>query len=203
MTTDDIIAYYVNLLAIQYKTQPNARGTIAALATQVVASQIYSQVLEGFAIPTAVGKQLDILADYVGAPREIFGYDPTIPYFALTDYSQVPAANVGFADYSDIAAPIDNWLSYTTAQTTFVLTEGQLRQLVAYLIAVHASDHTLASIDIILQTFFGSYCALIDNEDMTITYQHQIADPSHLFLIINQINALPHPAGVQVIVTEV
>lgn len=203
MTTDELVQFYQNLLIIQYKEQPNAVATIGALATEVVASQIFAQVRDGFDIQTAVGKQLDILAEYVGAPREIFAYDPSIPYFALYSYITTPPSNIGFASYSDVTDPVDNWISYTTSQTTFVLTDGQLRLLIQYLIAVHKSDTTLANIDLILQAFFGIYCELIDNEDMTITYQHQIADPNSLFSIVSQLNALPHPAGVQIIVTEV
>lgn len=203
MTDAELIAFYVNLLVIQYKTLPNATGTIQALATEVVASQIYNQVLNGFDLQTAVGKQLDILADYVGAPREIFGYSPAIPYFALYSYTTVPPVNVGFASYTDVTDPVDNWLSYTTSQTTYVLTDGQLRALIQYLIAVHKSDTTIASIDLILQTFFGTYATLTDNEDMTITYTHQSVDPNFLFSIVNELNALPHPAGVGITVVEV
>ena len=202
MTNSDLQNFYVGLLAIQYKTRPNAVATIQALAAQVVAGQIYTQVQNAFDLNTAVGAQLDTLAGYVGAPRTIFGYNPALPYFALTSYSQVPASNVGFADYSDVSDPVDYFLNYNTGETSYTLTDGQLRLLIAYLIAVHMSDHTLKSIDLILETFFGQYCTLIDNENMSVTYAHLLSDPNFLFSIVNQIGALPHPAGVSVIVTE-
>lgn len=203
MTDQELIDYYVNLLVIQYKILPNATGTINAVATEVVANQIYSQVLNGFSIQTAIGAQLEILASYVGAPRTIFAYNPAILYFALPAYSTTPVTAIGFASYADAVDPTDDWLLYTTSPTTYVLTDGQLRLLIEYLIAVHASDHTLYSIDRILQTFFGTYAELIDNGNMTITYQHQAADPNLLFSIVNQLNQLPRPAGVEVMVTEV
>jgi len=203
MTNDQLVQYYSSLLVVQYKTLPNAQGTIAALVTQEIANQIYSQVLNGFNLDTAVGAQLDILASYVGAPREIFGYDPTIPYFALYSYNTVPPSNVGFASYSDVTPPVDNWLSYTSSETTFVLTDGQLRQLIQYLIALHASNQTLVSIDLLLEAFFGNYCTLTDNQNMTITYTHLTSDPNTLFGIVNELNLLPHPAGTAVTVVEV
>ena len=203
MTVEEQIAYYVNLLVIQYKVLPNATGTIRALASEVVANQIYSQVLNGFNLQTAIGKQLDILASYVGAPRTIAGFGPSTPYFAFPAYSDTPIADTGFSFYADTTDPIDFWLLYSVVPTTFTLSDGQLRLLIQYLIAVHASDHSLNSIDLILQTFFGANCILIDNEDMTITYEHQLSDPDILFYIVEQINQLPHPAGVEVIVTEV
>lgn len=203
MTTAEQIAYYVNLLAIQYKTLNNAQSTIQALSTEVVADQIYQQVLNGFNLDTAVGAQLDILGQYVGAPREIFAYDPSIPYFALYSYTTTPPSNIGFASYTDVTDPVDNWLSYTTSQTTYVLTDGQMRLLIAYLIAIHASDTTIYSIDLILQTFFGTYCELTDNMNMQITYTHSSTDPNFLFSIVNQLGLLPHPAGVTINVVEI
>lgn len=203
MTDQELVDYYTNLLVIQYKTMPNAVGTISALATEVVASQIYSQVMNGFDLQTAIGEQLDILASYVGAPRTIFAYDPSILYFALPSYATSPSAAIGFALYADITDPADDWLLYTTSPTTYVLTDGQLRLLIAYLIAVHKSDHTLAAIDLILKAFFTTYATLIDHEDMSITYEHQLADPNLLYSIVKQIGRLPHPAGVEVITTEV
>lgn len=203
MLTDALISYYVNLLVLQYKTLPNAQGTIAALVTQEIANQIYSQVLNGFDLDTAIGAQLDILASYVGAPREIFSYDPTIPYFALYSYTTTPPSNVGFASYTDTTAPVDNWLSYTTSETTFVLSDGQLRQLIQYLIVLHMDPHTLSSIDILLQTFFGNYCTLTDNQNMTVQYTHLSSDPGTLFGIVNELDLLPHPAGVSISVVEV
>ena len=203
MTTAELINYYVNLLIIQYKTLPNAQGTIQTVVTDVVADQIYATVRDGFDINTAVGAQLDILAGYVGAPRTIYNYSPAIPYFALTDYSATPPTNVGFADYSDTTDPVDNWLSYFDTQTSYTLTDGQLQLLIQYLIAVHKSDHTIASIDLILQAFFGNYCTLTDNMNMSITYSHLTSDPNFLFSIINELNLLPHPAGVAVSVVEV
>ena len=203
MTNEELIEYYVNLLCIQYKILPKATGTIRALATEVVAEQIFSQVLNGFSLQTAVGDQLDILASYVGAPRTIFGYSPTVAYFAFPEYADVPVVDTGFSFYADVVDPVDFWLLYSTSLTTFVIDDGHLRLLIQYLIAVHASDHTLYSIDLILQEFFGTNCVLIDNQDMTITYEHQTSDPDILFSIINQIERLPHPAGVEVMVTEV
>lgn len=203
MTDQELIAYYVNLLVIQYKQLPNATGTIQALATEVVANQIYSQVLNGFDINTAIGNQLDAIAEYVGAPRRIAAYNPSVPYFAFPPYAGPTPPDIGFAFYADVTDPVDFWLSYTTSATTYVLTDGQLRSLILYLIAVHASNHTMSSIDLILQEFFGQYCVLTDNMDMSITYTHQLSDPSLLFSIVNQLNFLPHPAGVAVNVVEV
>lgn len=203
MTDQELVAYYVNLLVIQYKTLPNAQGTIAALASEAVASQIYSQVLNGFNVQTAIGKQLDLIGEYVGAQRVVPDFTPAAIYFAFPPYAGPTPPDVGFALYADTTDPPDLWREYTTTDTAYTLTDGQMRALIQYLIAVHNSDHTLNSIDLILQQFFGNYVLLIDNENMTITYQHDSADPNLLFSIIDFLGFLPHPAGVGIIVTTI
>lgn len=79
-----------------------------------------------------------------------------------------------------------------------------MRDLTRYLIAVHASDMTNASIDNIMFEFFTTYVTLTDNEDMTLTYTHDATnDPFQLFAIVLYLNALPKPAGVLVTVIQI
>lgn len=63
--------YYADLLILQYKTQPNARATISALTDKVISDGILLDVINGFNLLTAKGKQLDILGKYIGLPRAV------------------------------------------------------------------------------------------------------------------------------------
>ena len=63
--------YYADLLILQYKTQPKARATIKALTEKVIADGILLDVINGFNIDTAVGKQLDLLGKYIGLSRNV------------------------------------------------------------------------------------------------------------------------------------
>lgn len=60
--------YYSNLLILEYHNKPKAKATIEAVVDTVPADLIQS-VSEGFNIDTAVGKQLDILGEYIGTDR--------------------------------------------------------------------------------------------------------------------------------------
>lgn len=60
--------YYSNLLILQYHGKPKAKATIEA-STALLPSELILEVLNGFDIETAVGKQLDILGEYVGVNR--------------------------------------------------------------------------------------------------------------------------------------
>ena len=203
MDTQDLVAYYVNLLIAQYKQMPKARATIQAVSTQIVADQIVAQVRDGFDPATAIGAQLDILGRYVGAQREIPGFTPLNEYWALPSYNDPNTGYGGWASYSDVVVPSDYWRAYTTTDATLTLTDGQMRNLILYLVALHASDYSNASLDLIFQKFFGGYATIADNGNMTVTYTHDLTnDPNLLFEIVKFIGALPRPAGVAITVVE-
>ena len=63
--------YYADLLILQYRTQPKARATISALTEEVISNGLLLDVINGFNLLTAVGKQLDILGKYIGLSRNV------------------------------------------------------------------------------------------------------------------------------------
>lgn len=198
-TVDELVIYYQNLLIIQYKRLTKASATIAALATETIANLIYTQVQNAFDLSTAIGAQLDILGAYVGAFRFLANFSSLNGYMAFPFYTDpFPGTVVGFSEYTDVGVPVGYWRLYTTTDTSLTMTDSQLQSLTKYLIALHASDMTISSIDLILQEFFGQYLILTDNLDMTITYTHDSSDPFELFAIIQYMNAFPKPAGVQI-----
>lgn len=198
-TVDQLIAYYQDLLIIQYRPLPKARGTVAALSKEVVADLIYTSVQNAFDVNTAIGAQLDILGAYVGANRFLANFSSTNGYFALPEYSDAGAGTVvGFSEYADVSVPVGYWRLYSTVDASLVMSDGQLQALIKYLIALHACDMSVSSIDLILEEFFGEFLLLTDNLDMTITYTHDSSDPFQLFDIVQYMGALPKPAGVEI-----
>ena len=55
-------------------------------------------------------------------------------------------------------------------------------------------------IDDIFWEFFGNNVNMVDNMDMTITYNHDPLDTDTLFGIVVATGSLPRPAGVETIV---
>ena len=78
------------------------------------------------------------------------------------------------------------------------MTDQQFRRLIKLKASFDSSPLTLGELDLILYANFGSYVNLVDNENMTITYQHQAADPDPdgLWEIVVLANILPNPCGV-------
>lgn len=61
-------SYYSNLLIMQYHNKPKAKATIEA-TVGLLPDDLIMEVINGFDIETAVGKQLDILGEFVGVDR--------------------------------------------------------------------------------------------------------------------------------------
>ena len=70
-TSQDFEKYYADLLILQYKTQQKARATIQALIKELYGSGSLLDIVNGYGIDTAVGKQLDIIGKYIGLKRQV------------------------------------------------------------------------------------------------------------------------------------
>lgn len=78
----DYAKYLASLLIIQFHSKPKASATIEALG-RLFPVDLILQVRDAFDVDTAVGKQLDILAKYVGVNRFFTNTDGEI--ITLTD----------------------------------------------------------------------------------------------------------------------
>lgn len=209
MTDQELAATYVALLPILWSgtDTPLAQETIDMLATTAIASQIVGQVLGGFALTNiygqtpAVGKQLDVLGQFVGAQRVLATYDPGASFFGHQDTtgSFNPDAG-GFADASSSTPPSDYWDSTNqTFGNSYVLSDAQMLALIEYLVAVNHGYLSLETIDNILFAAFGTFVTVAEG-NMKLTYTQSPSDPGTLFGIVDYLGKLPHPAGVEVVV---
>jgi hypothetical protein len=209
MDDADLAETYVNLLPILWSgpDTPNAQATIDLLATTAIASQIVGQVLSGFALTNiydqvpAVGAQLNILGQFVGAQRFLPTYDPSITYFGQQDTtgSYDPSAG-GFADAASSTPPTDYWISTSASEGSgYTLSDAQMIQLISYLSAVNHANLTLSAIDSIFFQFFGTYVTVTEG-NMSLTYTQSASDPGTLFGIVDYLGAFPHPMGCEIVV---
>ncbi len=210
MTTDDLIAYYVDLLIMQYANQPHARATVEAYVRQAVADQIVAQVRDGFNFAvtpiglqtdSAAGVQLDVVAAYRGAQRLVFGLNLNRLYFVMPLYGDMEADTApGFAVYGQDPI-LDLWLTYTDAQQPiYALTDDEIYRLTQLRAQVQNQLLSVENVDTILETFFGNNAGLFEDGHMAITYIDLISDPDTLFGIAASTQSLPRPAGVKLTV---
>lgn len=76
--------YYSNLLILQYHNKPKAKATIEAVVN-LLPDELIQEVTGGFDLETAVGKQLDILGEYIGTDR-FYTDNGTIKSLSDDDY---------------------------------------------------------------------------------------------------------------------
>lgn len=205
MTTQEVIDYYTSLLIVQYASLPNARATVAALMNRLIQDQIIAQVRDGFNLDTAIGAQIDILGKYRGIPRTLFGATQASDW-SLINYSDYLASGYfGWAEYAD-ADPNWLWMQYDdVASLPYTLTDVQMVKLIKLAAKIDGSSMDLGTIDAILFEFFGTYVTLLDNQNMSIVYEHVAADPDPdtLWDIAVLAGVLPHPSGVAFSTVEV
>lgn len=194
-----VIAYYQDLLLLQYRWKDRARANIGIYSKVVLGDLIIQDIGAAFDINTATGAQLDILGKYVGAPRDS-GPPEDLPYFGFWGYTIAGESDQnlnGMKDYTDAAtnaaAVFYNYSDYGTRNTD--LTDTAYRLLIRLKVILNSSNGTLASIQEYLHTFFPGLVALVDNADMTLTYTIQEGSP----LPLDTLKAfLPKPMGVGV-----
>jgi hypothetical protein len=206
MTTNDLINYYVGLLIMQYSNLANALATVQAHVTTLIQNQIADQLRNCWDVTTAIGNQLNILAQYVGVTREAYGLVPG-DYWALPSVNDtLPGGFFGWASIYDASAPVILWLQLNDEESLpYTLTDIQLRKLIQLKAALSSCSMGLADIDNILYSYFGTYVNLVDNATMSIIYQHNHLDPdpNKLWSVVVLENILPHQAGVSVSIVEV
>lgn len=228
MTPAELITYYQNLLIIQYAAKTRARATIGSLVAEVVADLVVKKVLDGFnpGIPwyntgepypddqqsgypgvaavagTAVGDQLDILAEYRGFQRQIYGLNITKTYFSLVEVADPsPGDYKGFAEVATDQVLID-WFFLTVPDInfpTYRMADQEMRQMLKYLAATQSCGGGMGEIQDVLDRF-ATGVTLFDNKDMTIDYKWLAAGPlnpvSTLAYLIDALDLWFRPAGV-------
>jgi hypothetical protein len=206
MTTDELVAYYVDLLIMQYESLPNARATIDAYVRQAIGDQIIQAVEDGFDFSmviglqpdTAQGVQLTAVASYRGAARTTYGIDLNRQFFEMPFYGESGADTMpGFALYGE--SPI-TWffLNYIDSnRPIYSLNDDELCRLTQLRAQVQSQLLSIGNVDTILFDFFADNVAVFEDGNLHITYIDLISDTDTLFGIAAQTQSLPRPAGVR------
>ncbi len=195
---EPIIAFYVNLLIIQYHNKPKAQATIAALIRQVLAHGIFFDIRDGYAVETAVGIQLDVVGKYVGVDRFYQGQDFGSGFFALLPYAQPSPfdTQLGLLPYAEWIQGSGSVLTYDDVlSTTIALDDGSYRTLIEFKIIQNNGNNSHKQIDDSLYEFFGSAVRASSSGNMQMVYFVPYS-LSQVMAAAIQKHVLPKPMGV-------
>jgi Protein of unknown function (DUF2612) len=211
MTNAELVATYIKLLIFEYSdpnNQPNALATIQLLSSEAIANQIVGQVGAGFALSNiygqtiAVGAQIDILAQFVGAQRNMPGFPfVVLPYFGFEDTRAPFDPTIGGFGDTTVGIPADFFEDTRTpsSNTTYIQSDAQLIELIQYLAIKENMYLSVENVDNLLFEFFGNLATVTETDTMVITYAISGSYTGLLYDIIKYFNAFPHPAGVRVL----
>lgn len=208
MTLAELIAYYQNLLILQYNGLPKASASAALIAQTILSDNIVSQIEAAYNIapalaPTAVGTQLDVIGKYVGINR-YFSEIVLIDYSAMVTYSQhasLPASPVAFGleTYATFIADYDynGTLQYKDVITIQnALSDASFLTLIQLAILRNNMNFSDKSIDKAMWVLFGSAIRPEEgNITMTMFYFFLGSQTTTIQAILAK-NLLPKPMGV-------
>ncbi len=200
---------YVRLLAFQYADKPNAQRQVALWTAQALLQGLGWQLADTFTVDTASGQQLDWIGKYVGVSRNIG--PTTTEFFGLwnsTGTQSTPTQNGdGLRDSTGpggeegiINSGVIFYDATTQGGVNTALSDLQYRFAISLQIILNSSNGSMASIEAFLNEFFPGQVSLVDNQDMTLTYNVS----SSVALPVTVLEEfLPKPMGVGITVNIV
>ncbi len=192
----ELIAYYVNLLILQYRTKPKAEAHIQALVSALMLYDVAVAVRDGFDIDTAVGPQMDILGKYLGASRIIYGTAFTRAYFGYSEHGTIaPYLFSPFMRHGDIIPDVQYYSGAESGTSLFALTDVEYRLILKLRILRNTQIPSVYNIDILIAQLFGANIIFTDHLNMSIGYIFADSQ-ARIAQIAQSEDLLPRPSGV-------
>lgn len=206
---EELIAYYTQLLIIQYSQGVKARAEVALLAREILADGVFLDVQNAYNLTgnnTAVGKQLDVLGKYAGVDR-YYSQLTLTNYFSAIPYTQVgllPSSppQFGFNTYASFGGfDYNGLLAYgDVIAANNALTDYNFLQLILLAIINNNSNFSDGSIDSDLYKFFGTNIRAEDTGGMgMIFYISSTITPLMQAIIAKKLLPKPMAVGATII----
>jgi len=194
---EKLVAYYVNLLIIQYHNKPKAKATIKAFVSQLLELYLILKEIEfAYGIETAVGNQLDIVGKYFGVSRNYFRLKFQYKYFS---FQYLGGDDEGLSFRTLKKQDSGKTLTLIPEDTyDYRLSDEQFRQVIKLrIVALHNAKLTYKYIfDHIYTLLSGKVYVRFDLDVMRIDYYFQ--DPNLQSVFYTYRDLLPAPAGVRI-----
>lgn len=195
--------YYANLLIVQYNGKPKAVTTIKLFVRLLFVNMILLQIREAFDWKTAIGKQLDIIGEWVGTNRfydgQLFDFHP---WFALIDWESEPDnLQGGFSTFENFDEVEGGILDYQTIlPTQNKMNDQAFRIMIGLKIIKNSISATCKNIDDAIWDYFdGKVYTIWTPDKLTYYYPSELAE---VLQVAKAKNVLPCPTGVRIELKE-
>ena len=164
----DIENYYADLLIIQYRNKPNARATIKLGVDLYLADGLIFDLNNVLDIDTAVGAQLDLIGKILGVNRQIDGFTLDHDYFSFE--KEPPAVSYGYSDKDALSQGY--WKNYNNSiGSSYSLNDDDYRVLLKFKALYNVRYGSWGCMDLLYWRTFGNEITLVNNKDLTVSYQ--------------------------------
>lgn len=191
---------YQALVTSEHNQKPNFMALVGVLAGAMAdAVAATASIPLAFNLQTAIGKQLDIIGQWVGQPR-------IIPQVLVPGFFGFSALQTGAPE--GLALPFGRlqdmsfggvWFGLQdSAAGSTTLNDAQYRTVIAARIARNQSNGTLGAIEMALLDVFGSPCAVLDFGTMQLTINVSVPISPVDEALLTLLDILPRPAGVAI-----
>lgn len=163
--TENVKNYYSNLLILQYRNKPKASATIKLGAGVYLADGLIFELNDILNINTAQGAQLDLIGQILGCPRNIYGFPSDNTYFSFEKLNAL--------GYSDVnALSLGLWKQYRNSTASiYSLRDYEYIPLLKFKAVYNIKTGSWANLDNLYYRFFGDELNMVNNKDLSVTYQ--------------------------------
>ena len=197
--------YFCNLLIAEYRTSEKNRQMIALLFDLVFCGETLLKIKdECLNVEKSVGKQLDIIGEWVGVDRN---YDNSViwdrSYFSFIDWQNMPNPlyQGGLSNYKNFEYLDGFTMTWKHLQdlkkASYQLGDNYFRQLIKLKIIKNSIKFTKKNIDDAIYTWSGGQVYTTWNT-MQITYNHNLQS-SMLIGLAKVKKCLPCPLGCELV----
>ncbi|MFJ0260956.1 DUF2612 domain-containing protein [Acinetobacter baumannii] len=158
---------YVALLTSQHRDKPKFRKTVEALIYPLIGClECLNSLSSKFDLETATGDQLQIIADWVGAPNSIPNAVP-VPYFGF----QGQPGSLTWREIDDPSVESGYWReSGMSGYTALEMSQQLFKKVIKAKILLNKSDCSELSAKEIISLIIDKPFKFTDNKDMTVTF---------------------------------
>lgn len=201
---NEMLDYYANLLIIQYHDKPKAIATVKLFVNLVWVNMIILQIRDAFDWRTAIGKQLDIIGEWLGIDRFYNGQLIFLrPWFALIDWDSNPDNLQGgfstFDNFETLEGGILDYDELKPSENQF--SDDSFRLMIGLKIIKNSINYTAKEIDDAIWEYFnGDVYTVWSGKKLTYWYK---SDLSIVMQVAAIKNVLPRPSGVRIELKEI
>lgn len=187
---ESVKEHYADLLIMQYHSKYKARETVKAGAEMYLGDGVVFQLQDVLDIDEAVGKQLDIIGKILDCPRTIPGLFVDVDFFTFEKENAL-----GFSTVGEPSKGYFKDLNYDY-RSFYSLLDDDYRTLLKFKAVANRAIASWKELDDLFFNLFGDAIKIINNKDLTITYEIVQSQMTNAIQACIQLGYFEPPLGI-------